>query len=172
MLRVASALELWFEIVGLNSAVLGNQSRQSLSEQKIELSAQRNRPIEEGAILPPEVIPRPVEALQERRPRRDFSPPATKVPPDRRRYSSESLRASGQPRASLSSFRVSWCSGVRCAQRNSSCARYMPPRRSIVAGAGPSVVTDSTSRRACSATRCKNCVAGKRVCACARQTTR
>ena len=42
MLRVASALELWFEIVGLNSAVLGNQSRQSLSEQKIELSAQRN----------------------------------------------------------------------------------------------------------------------------------
>ena len=73
MLRVPSALELWFEVVRLNSTALGNQPRQSISEQKIELSTQRNRPIEEGAILPPEVIPRPVESLQERRSRRDSS---------------------------------------------------------------------------------------------------
>ncbi len=71
MLRVASALELRLEVVGLDRTALGNQPRQSISEQKIELSAQRNRPIEEGAILPPEVIPRPVEILWERPPGRD-----------------------------------------------------------------------------------------------------
>ncbi len=51
MLGIPGSLELWLQTIDSSRTVLAEQPRQSFSEQKIELSAQRSKPFREGAIL-------------------------------------------------------------------------------------------------------------------------